>query len=98
MAHQKLFIFGVTGSGMAPVTLDTFQQTRAQVLQQAALRMQGLPPMDAAGNPLAAPAEGAAAEPVARPTGDPAAPAQPCGRAVSTTPRPSYKLSLPGNH
>lgn len=98
VAHQKLFIFGVTGSGMAPVTLDTFQQTRAQVLQQAALRMQGLPPMDAAGNPLAAPAEGAAAEPVARPTAIRRLRAQPAAAPVSTTPRPSYKLSLPGNH
>ena len=84
VAHQKLFIFGVTAQGMTPVTLDAFQQTRTQVLQQAALRMQGLPPVDAAGNPLAAPAAGAAA--------DMAAPAP-----VSTTPRPSYKLSLPGN-
>lgn len=89
VAHQKLFLFGVTASGMAPVDIETFQQTRTRVLQQAALRMQGLPPVDATGAPLAAPAAGAEAAPAQT-----AAPAQP-GVIMSTTPRPSYKLSLP---
>ncbi|MBE6442458.1 MAG: hypothetical protein E7022_09150 [Desulfovibrio desulfuricans] len=101
VAHQKLFVFGVTPSGMSPVNAAEFQRVRAQVLQQAALRMQGLPPQDAEGNALAAPAEGAE-------TGAPQA--QPLQQAhpqqgqtpnatpvMSTTPRPSYKLSLPSS-
>ena len=89
VAHQKLFLFGVTASGMAPVDIETFQQTRTRVLQQAALRMQGLPPVDATGNPVSAPAAGAEA---AQPAPAPVPQAAPI---MSTTPRPSYKLSLP---
>ena len=98
VAHQKLFLFGVSPTGMTPVDIETFQQTRARVLQQAALRMQGLPPVDATGAPVAAPAAGAEA-----PAGAEAAPAAQQGQTpqsapiMSNTPRPSYKLSLPAN-
>ena len=77
VAHQKLFIFGVSPTGMVPVNVDEFRQTRSNILQQSALRMQGLPPVDAEGNPLA-------------PDGQ-----QPTLQPIGTTPRPSYKLSLP---
>lgn len=90
VAHQKLFLFGVSPTGMTPVDVETFQQTRARVLQQAALRMQGLPPVDATGAPLAAPAAGAEAAPAVQ-TGQ----TQPSAPIMSNTPRPSYKLSLP---
>ncbi len=90
VAHQKLFLFGVSPTGMTPVDVETFQQTRARVLQQAALRMQGLPPVDATGAPLAAPAAGAEAAPALQ-TGQ----TPPSAPIMSNTPRPSYKLSLP---
>lgn len=90
VAHQKLFLFGVTANGMTPVDAEAFQQARARVLQQAALRMQGLPPVDATGAPIAAPAAGAEATPAVQ-TGQP----QPSTPIMSNTPRPSYKLSLP---
>ena len=90
VAHQKLFLFGVSPTGMTPVDVETFQQTRARVLQQAALRMQGLPPVDATGAPLAAPAAGAEAAPAVQ-TGQ----TPPSAPIMSNTPRPSYKLSLP---
>lgn len=89
VAHQKLFLFGVTASGMAPIDMETFQMTRARVLQQASLRMQGLPPVDAAGNPVTAPAIGGEALQA------PQIPTQEATPVMSTTPRPSYKLSLP---
>ena len=90
VAHQKLFLFGVSPTGMTPVDVETFQQTRARVLQQAAMRMQGLPPVDATGVPLAAPAAGAEAAPAVQ-TGQ----TPPSAPIMSNTPRPSYKLSLP---
>ncbi|RXE63527.1 hypothetical protein ED352_14380, partial [Muribaculaceae bacterium Isolate-002 (NCI)] len=52
VAHQQLFIFQASPTGMAPLNLEQFQQTRAAVLQRAALRMQGLPAVDAEGTPL----------------------------------------------
>ncbi|QCC86479.1 hypothetical protein DDIC_11460 [Desulfovibrio desulfuricans] len=90
VAHQKLFLFGVSPTGMTPVNIETFQQTRARVLQQSALRMQGLPPVDATGAPVAAPAAGAEAAPAVQQGQTP-----PSAPIMSNTPRPSYKLSLP---
>ena len=81
VAHQKLFIFGVSSTGMVPVVLEDFRQTHSNVLQQSALRMQGLPPVDATGNPVT-PGEGQQ---------------QPTLQPIGTTPRPSYKLSLPAH-
>lgn len=78
VAHQKLFIFSVSPTGMVPVNVDEFRQTRSNILQQSALRMQGLPPVDAQGNPLT-PGDGQ----------------QPTLQPIGTTPKPSYKLSLP---
>lgn len=75
---------------MTPVDVETFQQTRARVLQQAALRMQGLPPGGRHRVPLAAPAAGAEAAPAVQ-TGQ----TPPSAPIMSNTPRPSYKLSLP---
>lgn len=90
VAHQKLFLFGVSSTGMTPVDVTTFQQNRARVLQQTALRMQGLPPVDASGAPLAAPAAGAEAVPAVQSGQTPQS-----APIMSNTPRPSYKLSLP---
>ena len=83
-------MFGVTANGMTPVDAEAFQQARARVLQQAALRMQGLPPVDATGAPITAPAAGAEATTAVQ-AGQP----QPSTPIMSNTPRPSYKLSLP---
>lgn len=51
VAHQKLFLFQASAAGMTPLNLEQFSQTRAAVLQRAALRMQGLPPVEAEGAP-----------------------------------------------
>lgn len=95
IAHQKLFIFKVTPSGMTPANTADFQQSRERVLQQSALRLQGLPPTDATGEALAPPVEGAeAAVPQQQPISVPPQPAS-ATPVIGTTPRPSYKLSLP---
>ncbi|WP_291356944.1 hypothetical protein [Desulfovibrio sp.] len=106
VAHQKLYLFQVSPSGMKPLDAAQFRDTRAAVLERAALRMQGLPSVDAQGNPLVPGAPGAPATP-ALTTGEPgalpaatpvAAPAATPGAPVlDTTPRPSYKLRLPGS-
>ncbi|MDD4701615.1 MAG: ABC transporter substrate-binding protein [Desulfovibrio sp.] len=80
VAHQNLFIFGVSPTGMVPVNLEEFGQTHSAILQQSALRMQGLPPVDAAGNPVS-----------------PGAGQQPTLQPIGTTPKPSYRLSLPSH-
>lgn len=107
VAHQKLYLFQVSPSGMKPLDAAQFRDTRAAVLERAALRMQGLPSVDAQGNPLvpeapgapATPAVSTAAQPVPPPAAIPAsAPAGTSGAPVlDTTPRPSYKLRLPGS-
>ena len=102
VAHQKLYLFQVSPSGMKPLDAAQFRDARAAVLERAALRMQGLPSVDAQGNPLVPAAPGAPATaaptattgttvPVATPTATPGAP------VLDTTPRPSYKLRLPGS-
>ena len=111
VAHQKLYLFQVSPSGMKPLDAAQFRETRAAVLERAALRMQGLPSVDAQGNPLVPGAPGAPVAPVTPaaasadgamlPASSPAAtsgtatgaPAAP----LDTTPRPSYKLRLPGS-
>ena len=80
VAHQNLFVFGVSSTGMVPVNLEEFRQTHSNILQQSALRMQGLPPVDATGNPVT-----------------PGMGQQPTLQPIGTTPKPSYKLSLPSN-
>ena len=52
IAHQQLYLFQPAANGMKPLTLDEYKATRQAVLQRAALRMQGLPGVDAQGNPL----------------------------------------------
>lgn len=99
VAHQKLHLFQVSPAGMKPLDVTQFRETRAAVLERAALRMQGLPSVDAQGNPLVPGTPGAPATPAAdsgqtagaTPTGISGAP------AYDTTPRPSYKLRLPGS-
>ncbi|WP_300127223.1 hypothetical protein [Desulfovibrio sp.] len=104
VAHQKLYLFQVSPSGMKPLDAAQFRDTRAAVLERAALRMQGLPSVDAEGNPLVPGAPGApaaptaatggalpAATPAVAPGGTPATP------VLDSTPRPSYKLRLPGS-
>lgn len=91
VAHQKLFVFGVSPQGMTPVDAATLRQVRAQILQQAALRMQGQPPVDAEGNPLVVPEGGAEAPAVGQMPLNQSAGAP----IMGNRPRPSYKLSLP---
>ena len=94
VAHQQLFIFQASPTGMTPLDLGQFQQTRAAVLQRAALRMQGLPAVDAEGNPLVPglpPAAGQAPDQ----SGTVQPGATPSALPLSSTPQPSYKLRLP---
>lgn len=86
VAHQKLFLFQASAAGMTPLDLEQFSQARAGVLQRAALRMQGLPAVDAEGNPQAPGITPAAPRPQAPATGV---------LPLSATPQPSYKLRLP---
>ncbi|MDR2573061.1 MAG: hypothetical protein LBC94_01735 [Desulfovibrio sp.] len=88
VARQKLWIFQVSSMGMTPVSAELFAQNRAVVLQRAALRMQGQPAVDEQGNPLA-PLSGTFPQDVSSPAG------QPGMTPVDSTPRPSYKLTLP---
>ncbi|MDR1776291.1 MAG: hypothetical protein LBR31_00485 [Desulfovibrio sp.] len=83
LAHQRLWMFQVSSLGMTPADPELFAQIRAAVLQRAALRMQGQPAVDAQGNPL-----------VPLPPGQSFQGNQPA-LPISSTPRPSYKLSLP---
>lgn len=108
VAHQKLYLFQVSSAGMKPLDVAQFRDTRAAVLERAALRMQGLPSVDAQGNPLVpdAPSATPAATQESAPT-PPAATAAaasgalpqptPTAPVYDTTPRPSYKLRLPGS-
>jgi hypothetical protein len=94
VAHQNLWIFQVSPLGMTPVNVELFAQNRAAVLQRAALRMQGLPAVDAQGNPVA-PVSGMPAQHAVGPDGRYAPQNQPSALPMSTTPKPSYKLNLP---
>jgi hypothetical protein len=93
-AHQNLWIFQVSPLGMTPVNAELFAQNRAAVLQRAALRMQGLPAVDAQGNPVA-PLPGMPAQNAAGADGQHAPQDQPAALPMSSTPKSSYKLSLP---
>ncbi|MBO4300442.1 MAG: ABC transporter substrate-binding protein [Desulfovibrio sp.] len=101
VAHQKLFVFGITSSGMSPASATDLQQTRERVMQQAALRMQGLPPEDETGHELAVPPEESGSVPQSVPTPQeqllpmPQSPTPAPTPVIGTTPRPSYKLRLP---
>lgn len=111
IAHQQLYLFQPAANGMKPLTLDEYKATRQAILERAALRMQGLPSVDAQGNPLVPGAQpgvqpGMPGQPVpldanGQPVVQPAAAqtgAQPAPRqAIGTTPIPSYKLRLPGS-
>ncbi|MDR2851404.1 MAG: hypothetical protein LBV65_05190 [Desulfovibrio sp.] len=80
VARQKLFLFQVSPTGMTPLNPEHFAQIRIAVLQGAALRMQGLPPLDENGNPPA-PTAADRTEGHILPLG--------------ATPQPSYKLRFP---
>lgn len=113
VAHQRMYLFQITPSGMTPLNEEGFRQKRASVSEAAALRMQGWGHI----NPSTGEAEQAAEEPVITPVATepapqpapvveeaprPVAPApvhigqpDPGPGVMSTTPRSSYKLSLP---
>lgn len=105
VAHQKLFVFRVTPTGMRVAHTADFQQLRTQVLQQSTLRMQRGEPIAPATpqvsdtapadvTPVNAPSLEETPSPQPQPAAAPqAAPA--AAPVLSTTPRPSYKLSLP---
>ena len=95
---------------MKPLSLDEYKAARQAILERAALRMQGLPSVDAQGNPLVPGTQpgvqagmpgqpvqlDANGQPVAQPAVQPAG--QPARQPViGTTPIPSYKLRLPGS-
>lgn len=98
VAHQQLFLFQASPTGMTPLNMDQFQQTRTAVLQRAALRMQGLPAVDAEGNPLVPglPPLGGQTQALPAQSGTAAQPGtMPAAPPLSSTPQPSYKLRLP---
>lgn len=131
IAHQQMYLFQVTPSGMMPLSEKQFSQIRTAVSERAALRMQGVGsapasepetasasgsvsiPENVSGyeQPAAAPAsESAQTEPAyqSRPVAAPAPRAEEAPKApvytpspapgegvMSSTPHPSYKLSLP---
>ncbi|MDE5879621.1 MAG: hypothetical protein K2G99_06315, partial [Desulfovibrio sp.] len=104
VAHQQLYLFQVSPGGMKPLDAAQFKDTRAAVLERAALRMQGLPSVDAQGNALVPTAPGAPATPAVTAGEAPVLPASvqgatasPVAPVLDTTPRPSYKLRLPGS-
>lgn len=41
-AHQRLYLFQIDSKGMQPLNPEHYKQTRAAILEQAALRMQGI--------------------------------------------------------
>lgn len=93
VAHQKLYLFQPAANGVKPLDVSDFRRVRAAVQQRAALRMQGMPAVDAQGQPLVEglppaqqPEQSAAPAPAATP---------PAG--IGTTPLPSYKLRLPSS-
>lgn len=101
LAHQKLYLFQPAANGMKALDVEEFKTARTAIIQRAALRMQGLPAVDAEGNPLVPGLPGSDAGPgmaashgnMAQPAAGQAAPARPLG----TTPLPSYKLRLPSS-
>lgn len=90
IARQKLYLFQISAAGLKPLDAAQFRETRAAVLERAALRMQGLPNVDAQGNPLVPNAPGTL-------VGQPPFPPGSQGAPVGTAPRSSYKLRLPGS-
>lgn len=105
VAQQNLFIFQIGSTGMRPADAALLKQTRAAAMGRAALRMQNINEAAAAAVEI----HGAGynpdeSQPVARrqedeepPVATPApAPApKPYAPLLDTTPRSSYKLSLP---
>lgn len=51
LAHQRMYLFQITPSGMAPLDEKRFQQARTAISERAALRMQGWNTIDPAGLP-----------------------------------------------
>lgn len=62
LAHQKLYIFQVTGSGVKPVNIDSFRQSRQAITEQAALRYQTIRENAVAAPQIAPDPEGVARE------------------------------------
>lgn len=93
IAQQKLYLFQISPAGMMPLDQAQFSSLRTAVLERASLRMQGLPNVDAQGNPVVANAPGSPGALL------PGLPPLPAGNApqYDSTPKPSYKLRLPGN-
>lgn len=109
LAHQNLYLFQVGPNGAVPINAEAFKRSRAAVLEQSALRMQGLSraPAEAPAEPVSA--ASASEEPREAPLPDagpavttpesaaPArsAPAIPQNQIMRSSPQPSYKLRLP---
>lgn len=81
LAHQDLYIFQVSPTGKAELSLENFKKTRTAIIERTALRIQGLPAVDTQ-------SQGSLQDGTLRPT----APVSPI---LQNTPQPSYKLRLP---
>lgn len=46
VAHQQMYLFQITPGGMTPLDANRFRQARTQAAERAALRMQGIGPID----------------------------------------------------
>ena len=89
VAHQKLYLFQPSATGIKPLDASDFRRVRTAVQERAALRMQGMPAVDEQGQPLVEGLPPAAQPPASAPAGVPPA------TGIGTTPLPSYKLRLP---
>jgi hypothetical protein len=92
-AHQKLWIFQVSPQGMEPVNMELFTQNRAAILQRAALRLQGLSAVDEQGKTLVPPPDSSLRN--ISQDGQDLQQGQQLLLPLGSTPRSSYRLSLP---
>lgn len=90
-ASEQLYLFQIGPAGIGPLDREHFTQTRVNVNEKAALRMQGMldEPVEQEA-PVKLPE---AASPVVEQT--PPSPSRPGSPALSPVPVPSYKLRLP---
>lgn len=93
VAHQALYLYQVTAGGASPLDSGRLMQARTDIMEQAALRMQGLPSglEEEPAPPEVTPVQGPSLSPSTQPATAPV----PQGQIMSTVPQSSYKLRLP---
>lgn len=93
IASQNLYIFQISSKGMKPLDVEQFKRTRANTMERAALRFQGIREADLAPQPEPQPVMEMA------PLGQPPVEQPVLPRVeqapLSTVPQSSYKLRLP---